>query len=461
MLPFGLSPALYVFTKMMRPLIKRWRGHGIRCVIYIDDGIHGAEGKERTAYNCLEVREDLESAGFTINEEKSCLYPSQTGEWLGFTIDAAAFTLSVPSRKLEKFFAAASDEILRERTTSRNVSKIAGQLISMGPGIGPLSRLFTRKMYQFVFDNPSWDQEVRADRGAREEIRFWLDNLDKVNGYRIQHTHAFSKIVYSDASDHSYGGYIAERLGNVIARGSFSDHQIHTSSTYRELLAVREVLLSLVDYLRHESVLWHSDNWNVAKILQVGSSKRHLQELALQIFAIRVRNDINIVPCWVPREENGEADAISKYRDSDDWGIDYESFGYIQTRFGHLDIDRFADSKNNKLPRFDSRYHCPGCETVNTFTANWSGDFNWLCPPICLIGDTLKHARLCKARGVLLVPEWPSAYYWPLLTSDGKTFNSFVTDVLVMDPYYVSKCETKTVFQGFAPFRSLALLIRF
>ena len=87
-MPFGLAPASYVFTKVLRPFIKKWRGEGIRCIIYVDDGIHGAPGKRATGYNCLKIREDLELAGFTLNEEKSYMYPSQTGRWLGFNIDS-------------------------------------------------------------------------------------------------------------------------------------------------------------------------------------------------------------------------------------------------------------------------------------------------------------------------------------------------------------------------------------
>ena len=460
-LPFGLTSASFVFTKVLRPLVKKWRGQGIRCVIYVDDGIHGSASKRRTAFDCLIVREDLENAGFTLNEEKTHLYPSQIAEWLGFSIDTVSFKLAVPERKLEKFFEAARKEANCHRTTARNVAKVAGQIVSMGPGIGPLSRLFTRKMYKFVDATPSWDARVPVDDAVQGEVRFWLENLDKVNGYQIKHTHAFTRIVYSDASEHGYGGFIAQRLGNVIAQGSFTRQEAGTSSTYRELLAVKQVLLSLVHQLKHESVLWHSDNCNVARILEVGSPKDHLQELALQIFSIRVKHDIKIIPCWIPREENEEADSLSKYRDTDDWGIDFETFNYIQSQYGKLEIDRFADSINAKLNRFDARFHCPGCETVNTFAANWSGTFNWWCPPISLIGDTIKHAKLCLASGVLFVPEWPSAYFWPLLTPDGKNFYTFVRDVLVLDPYYVSKEEIDSVFTGFAPFRSLALLIRF
>ena len=144
-MPFGLSPASYVFTKVLRPFIKKWRGEGIRCIIYVDDGIHGAAGKRETAYNCLKIREDLELAGFTLNEEKSCMYPSQTGRWLGFNIDSVHLMLSVPDEKLEKLLAISKEATTQRFITARKISKIAGQIISMGPGLGPLSRLLTRK----------------------------------------------------------------------------------------------------------------------------------------------------------------------------------------------------------------------------------------------------------------------------------------------------------------------------
>ena len=47
-LPFGLASACYVFTKLLRPLVKRWRSLGIRAIVYIDDGIVGA--KSETQY---------------------------------------------------------------------------------------------------------------------------------------------------------------------------------------------------------------------------------------------------------------------------------------------------------------------------------------------------------------------------------------------------------------------------
>ena len=35
---FGLTSAPYIFTKLTRPLIKKWRGEGKTILMYIDDG---------------------------------------------------------------------------------------------------------------------------------------------------------------------------------------------------------------------------------------------------------------------------------------------------------------------------------------------------------------------------------------------------------------------------------------
>ena len=84
-----------------------------------------------------------------------------------------------------------------------------------------------------------------------------------------------------------------------------------------------------------------------------------------------------------------------------------------------------------------------------------------MVPTVSLIGEALMHAKTCKARGVLFVPEWESAYYWPLITPNGRTFYSFVKDYLLLDPFYFNDCNTSSVFSGFAKFRALALLVEF
>jgi len=58
-MPFGLSTACYAFTKLLRPLVKYWRGKRLRTLLYLDDGIVVVAGEEAAKLASQQVREDL------------------------------------------------------------------------------------------------------------------------------------------------------------------------------------------------------------------------------------------------------------------------------------------------------------------------------------------------------------------------------------------------------------------
>ena len=47
-----------------------------------------------------------------------------------------------------------------------------------------------------------------------------------------------------------------------------------------------------------------------------------------------------------------------------------------------------------------------------------------------LVPRLLKHAEVTKAEGTLVVPQWISAPFWPLLFPDGKQVAPFVKQVV-------------------------------
>ena len=67
-LPFGLTSAPYVFSKVMRQLVNFWRGCGFLALMYLDDGIVGNAPRESAKNINAQVRKDLASAGFTCND---------------------------------------------------------------------------------------------------------------------------------------------------------------------------------------------------------------------------------------------------------------------------------------------------------------------------------------------------------------------------------------------------------
>ena len=94
-LPFGLSSAPYVFTKVLKPLEKYWRIQGLCIAIFLDDGWAIVQDRESCRIKALAVRGDLYNAGFVVNEDKSVWEPTQVLDWLGITWNSALGTLKI------------------------------------------------------------------------------------------------------------------------------------------------------------------------------------------------------------------------------------------------------------------------------------------------------------------------------------------------------------------------------
>jgi hypothetical protein len=424
-LPFGLSTACYVFTKLLRPLVKRWRARGIRAVVYIDDGICAASSTQKAEQHSAVLQADLERAGFVLNIKKSRLAPHQVGEWLGFKIDLSLGCFIVPDDKIARLKTSLSSILQVYRVSVRAVASIVGQVMSMSLALGPISRLRTRALYGDINTCATWKAFVCLSEEARAELKFWQNNVAVLNGQPIWFKPGATRIVYSDASDSGYGGYSVE-VGPQFAQGCWSEHESKLSSTWRELKAVYQVLRSLAPKLSGHTVKWFSDNQNVTRIVHAGSRKPHLQDGAMAIFEVCFQYNIKLDMEWIPRSKNEIADYISRIQDYDDWMIDPTYFMSIDMVWGPHTLDCFASACNNQIAKFHSRFLCPGTEAVDTFTVNWEGEVCWLVPPLYLVCRALRHAELCSAKGTLAVPFWKSAVYWPLLCHDGVHLAPFV-----------------------------------
>ncbi|XP_078586076.1 uncharacterized protein LOC144867937 [Branchiostoma floridae x Branchiostoma japonicum] len=284
-LPFGLSQAPYVFTKLMRPVVAHWRGQGFRCFMYLDDG-SGANGSFQGCADMAAVmRQDLADLGLLAHQAppKSYWIPRQEGELLGYIINLRDGSFQVPPRRCDIFSSLIIDAIASSHSISaRSVSRITGNLVSMSLALGPVVRLWTRSLYAFISSSDSWDSRRSLPQAARDELLFWQDNFSKLLGYPIwTPSPSVDVITYSDASNHAWGGFTVTLGSTHTARGNFERHQAAplTSSTYRELLGTRLVLQSLIHLLPNKQVLHRSDNQNVVRILSGGSRVTHLHRL--------------------------------------------------------------------------------------------------------------------------------------------------------------------------------------
>ena len=111
-----------------------------------------------------------------------------------------------------------------------------------------------------------------------------------------------TKFIYSDASDSACGSYI--QFVDKIFNKNWSDFEASQSSTFRELLAVSLSLQAFTDSLGAQSVVWYTDNQNVARIVNIGSKVPALRKMALDIHRGCLLRGMSIDMQWIPRDFN-------------------------------------------------------------------------------------------------------------------------------------------------------------
>ena len=83
--------------------------------------------------------------------------------------------------------------------------------------------------------------------------------------------------------------------------------------------------------------------------------------------------------------------------------------------YPELNIDLFASRLNNQLDVYCSWKPDPGCTYVDAFSIDWS-NFNFFAfPPFSLIPRCVQNILQDKAKGILLIPVWPTQTWFPLV----------------------------------------------
>ena len=428
--PFGLCDMPYLFTKIFRVLVRHWRSIGLSTIKFLDDGICFVKTKDEGMIASDHIRKDLFCAGAYWSIKKSNWSPSQKCEWLGIVWNSEEGSIAAASHRVEKIRKTSNELLSNKSCHVKSLASFAGQINSLSVVVGNCCRLTTRCSQIAVASALSWDSSVTLSDNIGQEIRFWNDNIVNLNKrcFFVEKPPSLINLIESDASATGCGSI----LNNSEAKAArlFSDQEKSKHSTFRELEAVSHAIKSFLPFISFSKVKLLVDNQAAARIIEVGSMKDDLHIIAMEIFFLCLENGISLECEWIPRTLNEAADSASREAamvDTDDWKISNEFFKFISNRWGPFSVDYFANDYNKKLDRFYSLFNSPGCEGVDAFSYNWHRESCLLVPPVCVIGRVLRHLRMCKAKGVLVVPCWPSAHYWPMLMDE---FNGNILDLI-------------------------------
>ena len=139
-LPFGLSTAPRVFTKLLRPVVGFLRQIGCRLIIYLDDILLLHQDREQLLNISWLVNQLFQCLGLLINQEKSLQIPCLQMEYLGFLLSSQSLLISVPAEKMRKIQQDATKILSQDQVTcSSGASQICGESSSNSSGspLGP------------------------------------------------------------------------------------------------------------------------------------------------------------------------------------------------------------------------------------------------------------------------------------------------------------------------------------
>ncbi|KAK6018270.1 reverse transcriptase [Ostertagia ostertagi] len=204
-LPFGLSSAPYVYTRLMRVIASELRRCGIRLIVYLDDWLFIDNEKASLVAKINLIIHLFKKLGLTVNESKSQLEPSQIIEFLGVTINSKTFELSVPERKITSICNTARRIRKRRRVTLRDIARFIGQVnaVNMAASI-PI--LFLRPLQswlgRFHLKDANDYQKTMSNLppACLHDLKWLSRNLDKMAHEPILHKNE-SLTITTDASN--------------------------------------------------------------------------------------------------------------------------------------------------------------------------------------------------------------------------------------------------------------------
>ena len=124
-LPFSLACAPWVFTKVLKSIAAQLRQLGMRLIVYIDNILILAGSSERAWEHVIGLMENL---GFVISKPKCVLEPTQSIEFLGFSVNSVQQELSLPAGNVKKIRAETRHLLENNHITARKLSQLLDRL---------------------------------------------------------------------------------------------------------------------------------------------------------------------------------------------------------------------------------------------------------------------------------------------------------------------------------------------
>ena len=417
-LPFGLAPAPWLFTRVVRELCLHLRRKGIRLKVYLDDWLILASSVEACHAHTQEVVKLCLDLGFCPNWEKSVLKPSRQFTFLGISFDTVRWLARPAPHRVSKLEQCITKLMQSKAVPATHLASLLGMMESLAPLI-PLGRLHKRRLQRafrlrWSQTHQPWDELVPLGPWFKEAITHWLDLTWVSKGVAIT-LPPFQEELFTDASTTGWGAH----MGSLSAAGLWSQTQREWHINRLELEAVALALQAFLPQAKGRHIRLQMDNTTVACYLnkQGGARSTTLSARAEELLLWCANQSISLSARHIPGKLNILADALSRPHSilHTEWTLDRRILAPVWESWFRPHVDLFATRFNHRLPVYVSPVADPAAWAVDALSIPWSGLLAYAFPPLPLIGKVLRKAREDNARLILVAPLWEAQPWFPEL----------------------------------------------
>ena len=418
-LPFGLSLAPLIFTKVVLEFIALQRQAGHRLKVYLDDWALFAETEEQSHASTQAVLARAREFGFKIREDKCDLVPSQTFSYLGMRFDTVRFTVQPLPTRIQSLTKMILHVLRSPMVSRREFHRLLGLMESVSTLL-PLARVYKRPLQRELAarfpPQPDWECKIPTGPWLRVALNQWLDDDWLHSSVPIRPVNP-RVYLHSDASNMGWGAHFSG--GEVSGTWTPQDQRQHIN--WLELKAIYLALQHFSSDLKDKSVIVCSDNTTALSYIrsQGGTVSPTLSLLAEELLIWAHQHGMSLEVEFIPGKLNVLADALSRTGQvlPTEWTIAHQALQPLWDLWGKPLVDLFATQYSARLPLYVSPIRDPMAWARNAFSIPWGGMSAYAYPPTALITRVLERYRLERPRLILVTPGWPRRPWYPELMS--------------------------------------------
>jgi len=419
-LPFGWTGSPYTFCRTTGAVVRFLRSIGLRVTFFVDDFILCAKSYEEA----IEQREIVEMIfnrlGWKREITKGQWEPAQVTKYLGFILNSTNMTVNIPKEKALSINNLINNliESKPDQQPPRSLAKLAGKVFSISKAWKPV-RVFIRSTCHLLSGVIHWNRQINTSAEFFKDLKWIAQHILNTPGESIRKP-LVTVHIWTDASNFAWGAVVKEGSVSSNTSGNFSTQQRAEPPHIREALALLFTIKSFPS-IKNTKLAITTDNQNLFYHLQRGGGKSaKLLQIVKEITIELVDRNIELVGVnWISSTQNALADKLSRKLDKNDFVTLPSVFERLSSLYGPFDVDRFADSNNTLLKRFNSLLPSPASEGQNAFAQCWKDTNSFVVPPLKLIPKVLELIIQQGYQATIIVPDWSA--YWSVKAIERAT----------------------------------------